>query len=155
MPRRRRAAGSSLFLYAQQLFVSRNEPARSIVTAKAQEVNAHCGLDERRDVAPRAHGQNEVRHCDAENFDRSRIQTQTFYLSRLFPTLEHYVEVDLFRPAHGGDAEQLAYVEDAKATNLYVLAQKIGRAAHKLTRTRSSNFDDVVRDELVAAHDKV
>src|SRR5438067_3005268 len=141
--------------HAEHLGVARDEPVGRIVTAQAQQVHAHCRLDECGDVAPRTDGQYEVRHGDAEYLDRARFEAQAVNLARLLPALKLYVESDLFRAAHSGDSEQLAYVENAEAAYLHVLAQEVGRTPGQLSGARPPNFDEVVGDQLVAAHDEV
>src|SRR2546423_3570957 len=140
---------------AEHLGVARDEPVGRIVTAKAQQVHANRRLDERREVAPRTDGQDEVRHGDAEYLDRARFEAQSVNLARLLPALKPYVESDLFGPAHCGYSEQLAYVENAEAAYLHVLAQEVGRAPRQLSGARPPDFDEVVGHELVAAHDEV
>src|SRR2546423_14083348 len=140
---------------AEHLGVARDEFVGRIVTAKAQQVHANRRLDERREVAPRTDGQDEVRHGDAEYLDRARFEAQSVNLARLLPALKPYVESDLFGPAHCGYSEQLAYVENAEAAYLHVLAQEVGRAPCQLSGARPPNFDEVVGDQLVAAHDEV
>src|SRR5947209_6986846 len=140
---------------AENLAVARDKPLRGIVTAQAHEVNAHGGLDERREVPARTDGQDEVRHGDAEYLDGARVESETLDLGRLLPALEHDVEVNLRGAADGRRAEQLADVDDAEAANLHVLAQEVGRAARELAGPRAPHLDEVVGDELVAAHDEV
>src|ERR671932_759224 len=96
---------------AYHLRVPLGEPVGRIVTAQAQQVHAHGRLDQGREVAARADGQDEVRHGDAEYLDRARLEAQAVYLARLLPALQPYVKPDLLGAAHGRDAEQLAYVE--------------------------------------------
>src|SRR5436309_2670403 len=66
-----RARRAALRLFAaEHLRVARDEPVGRIVTAQAQQVHAHCRLDQRREVTTGAYGQDEVRHGDAEYLDR-------------------------------------------------------------------------------------
>src|SRR5437588_662697 len=131
---------------AEHLRVSRGEPVGRIVTAQAQQVHAHRRLDERGEVSSGTDGQDEVRHGDAEYLDRARFEAQAINLARLLPALKPYVESDLFRAAHSGDSEQLAYVENAEAAYLHVLAQEVGRTPRQLSGARQPNFDEIVGD---------
>src|SRR3712207_6268885 len=106
--------------FAPQLcVVARDETLGRIVTAPAHEVYAHRCLDERGEVAPGAHGQDEVRDGDAENVYRPLFEAEPVYVARLAPAHEPDVEPQLLRAADGRDAEQLADVEDAEAPYLH------------------------------------
>src|SRR5215208_7658635 len=139
----------------QARVVPRHETLGRIVTAQAHQVYAHRRLDERREVAARAHGQDEVRDGDAEDVHRPLFEAEPVDLGRVHPALEPDVQPQLLRAADGRDAEQLADVEDAEAANLHVLAQQIGRAAHEQAGPAAPYLDGVVGDQLVAAHDEV
>src|ERR1700749_2113182 len=140
---------------AERARVPFDEKLRGVVTAQAQEVNAHGRLDERGEVSSGAHGQDEVRDCDFEYVEGARVESQTVYLLRLVPAFEPDAQAYLLRPAHGRDAEQLAYVQNAEAANLHVLAQHVGRRADEVAGARGADDDDVVADEPVAARDEV
>src|SRR5215213_7060039 len=139
----------------QTRVVPRHETLGRIVTAQAHEVYAHRRLDERREVPPRAHGQDEVRDGDTQDVHRPLFEAEPVNLGRVHPALQPDVQPQLLRAADGRDAEQLADVEDAEAANLHVLAQQVGRAAHEQARPAAAYHDEVVGDQLVAAHDEV
>src|SRR5215203_5623152 len=138
----------------QSRVVPCHETLGRIVTAQAHEVYAHRRLDERREVPAGAHGQDEVGDGDAEDVQRPRFEAEPVNLRRVLPALQPDVQTQLLRAADGRDAEQLADVEDAESPYLHVLAQEVGRAADELTRPASAHLDEVVGDELVAAHDE-
>src|SRR3712207_7663128 len=63
----------------QARVVPRHETLGRIVTAQAHEVYAHRRLDERGEVAPRAHGQDEVRSEE----HTSELQSRQYLVCRL------------------------------------------------------------------------
>src|SRR5215208_8147339 len=81
----------------QTRVVPRHETLGRIVTAQAHEVYAHGRLDERREVAPRAHGQDEVGDGDAEDVNRPLFEAEPVNVAHLAPAHQLDVQPQLLR----------------------------------------------------------
>src|ERR1700755_3372352 len=67
---------------AERVRVPFDKKFRGVVTAKSKQVDAHGRLDERGEVSPRAHGQDEVRDGDFEYVEGASVESQTVELLR-------------------------------------------------------------------------
>src|ERR1051325_6512149 len=105
------------------------ERLRRVMALVLEQLVARGDLDQRREVAARAHRQPQRRDLHPEDVVVAVVEPEPVVLLAVVPLAQLDDQVDLLRLADRGDAEQVLDVDDAEAADLHVVPEQAGAAA--------------------------
>ena len=150
--------------FASQAFVRKEQPdqareefGRGVDAAQLEDLVAHRGLDQHRQVAPRRHRDAHLAHGDAENllaqFGKRQPLGRVALAGRGAREMRDQAQLHL--PAHRGLAEDGADIEQAQAAHFDKVHEHRRAASLERAGRNARDLHDVVGDQAVAAADEL
>src|SRR5713101_2431573 len=143
--------GTLAFFHLRTL--SLHELFRRVNAAKLQDVVAHGGLEQHREIATRGDRNDDFPDGHAQDIFRLFVQRESLRLVRP-RAIEMHDQPQVHLRAHRGLAEYRADVEHAQAAHLQKILQYRRAAAFERGHRDARDVDDIVRNEPVAAADQ-
>src|SRR5262249_1340089 len=133
-------------LLAQRLIETCGEFTGGVEAARPQQLISRRDLDENAERAPRRNGHANERNLQPENVVAQLVEAQPLGVAVRIPPFQLDDELHSFGVADRGNAEQVAYVDQAEATDLHMVACQLRTGADQRGLASSSDFHRVVRD---------
>ena len=133
--------------------------ARRVDALRLEQLVARGDLDQRREVAARAHRQRIFGTSTSSSALDAILEAEPVVLGVRVPLVELDDQLDLLRLAHRRDAEQVLDVDDAEPADLHVVTEDAGAAARsadgrgggsRITSSATSRWPRTTRSSAVS-----